>query len=151
MNTAGIKMTHVPYRGGGPLTNDLLGGQVDIGVGFVPTFLSQVKAGMLQPLVVTSPKRSPLLPDVPTMAESGFPGFEATAWYVLAAPTGTPPEVVGKINAVMNDFLHSDKGRQLMIQLDMQAAGGTPEEAKAFLTTERAKWAPIIKSANISM
>ena len=151
LNTAGIKMTHVPYRGGGPLTNDLLGGQVDIGVGFVPTFLPQVNAGMLQPLVVTSPKRSPLLPDVPTMAESGFPGFEATAWYVLAAPTGTPPEVIGKINTVMNDFLHSEKGQQLMIQLDMQVAGGTPEEARAFLANERAKWAPIIKAANISM
>jgi tripartite-type tricarboxylate transporter receptor subunit TctC len=151
LNTAGIKMTHVPYRGGGPLTNDLLGGQVEIGAGLVPTFLSQVNAGMLHALAVTSPKRSPLLPDVPTMQEAGFPGFEATAWYVLAAPTGTPADVIQKINAVMNEFLQSEKGRQLLVQLDMQAAGGTPEDARTFLTDELAKWAPIIKASNISM
>jgi tripartite-type tricarboxylate transporter receptor subunit TctC len=82
--------------------------------------------------------------------ESGFPGFEATAWFVLAVPTGTPADVVQKVNAVVNGYLQSDKGKQQIVKLDLLASGGTPEDANAFIAGEVAKWAPVIQSANIT-
>jgi tripartite-type tricarboxylate transporter receptor subunit TctC len=91
------------------------------------------------------------LPDVPTVEQAGFPGFEATAWFALAAPTGTPAEIVDKINAGANAFIHSDKGKQELTKLDSLPAGGTPAEAKAFIAAEVRKWGPIIKAANIQM
>jgi tripartite-type tricarboxylate transporter receptor subunit TctC len=91
------------------------------------------------------------MPNVPTVAESGFPGFEATAWFVLAVPTGTSPDIVQKVNAVVNGYLQSEKGKQQLRALVVQSAGGTPEEAKAFIASEVAKWGPVIKAANISM
>jgi tripartite-type tricarboxylate transporter receptor subunit TctC len=91
------------------------------------------------------------LPSVPTVAESGFPGFEATAWFVLAVPTGTSSDIVQKVNAVVNGYLQSEKGKQQLVTLDLQAAGGTPADAKAFIASEIAKWGPVIKAANITM
>ncbi len=100
---------------------------------------------------MTSATRTQQLPDMPTVHEAGFPGFEATAWFALAAPTGTPPEIVEKINAAVNAFLRSDKGRQDLSKLDSLPAGGTPEETKAFIAGEIRKWGPIIKAAGIQM
>jgi tripartite-type tricarboxylate transporter receptor subunit TctC len=150
LNLSGTMMTMVPYRGSPPVS-DLVGAQIDIGVGLVPSYVSMVTGGQLRGLAVTSSKRSEQLPDVPTAEEAGFPGFEATAWYVLAAPTGTPPEVIQRINAVVNDYMRSEKGKQQFYTLDMQAAGGTPADASAFIASEMIKWAPIIKKANIKM
>jgi tripartite-type tricarboxylate transporter receptor subunit TctC len=150
LNLSGSTMTMVPYRGSPPVS-DLVGAQIDVGVGLVPSYVSMVNAGQLRGLAVTSSKRSEQLPDVPTAEEAGFPGFEATAWYVLAAPAGTPPDVIQKINAVVNDYIRSEKGKQQFYTLDMQAAGGTPAEATAFIASEMVKWAPVIKKANIKM
>ena len=133
------------------MTNDLIGGQVDIGADLISPQVAQVTAGTVRALAVTSSRRSEQLPEVPTLAEQGFPGFEATAWFVLAVPTGTSAEVVAKVNAIVNDYLQSDAGKKQLTTLALQAAGGTPEDAKAFLASEVAKWAPVVKAANISM
>jgi tripartite-type tricarboxylate transporter receptor subunit TctC len=150
LNLSGTRMTAVPYRGAPP-PSDLISGQLDIGVGLIPSYVGLVNSGALRALAVTSAQRSAQLPDVPTAAEAGFPGFEATAWYVLAAPAGTPADIVEKINAVVNAYIRSEKGKKQFYTLDMQAGGGTPEDAKAFLAGEMTKWAPIIKRANIRM
>jgi tripartite-type tricarboxylate transporter receptor subunit TctC len=110
-----------------------------------------VAGGKLRALAVTSSRRSEHLPNVPTVAESGFPGFEATAWFVLAVPAGTPPDIVQKVNAIVNGYLQSEKGKQQLVTLGVQSAGGAPEEAKAFIASEIAKWGPVIKAANITM
>jgi tripartite-type tricarboxylate transporter receptor subunit TctC len=150
LNLSGTSMTMVPYRGSPPVS-DLVGAQIDVGVGLVPSYVSMVNAGQLRGLAVTSSKRSEQLPDVPTAEEAGFPGFEATAWYVLAAPAGMPPDIIQKINSVVNDYIRSEKGKQQFYTLDMQAAGGTPAEAMAFIASEMVKWGPVIKKANIKM
>lgn len=150
LNLSGTRMTSVPYRGSPPAT-DLISGQIDIGVGLVPSYVGMVNSGALRGLAVTSSKRSEQLPNVPTAEESGFPSFEATAWYVLAAPTGTPADIIQKINTVVNNYIRSEKGKQQFFTLDMQAGGGTPEDAKAFVASEIVKWGPVITKANIRM
>jgi len=150
LNVSNTKVTTVTYRGS-PLPADIIGGQIDIGVGLVTGYVGMVNSGALHALVVTSQQRSEHLPDTPTAAESGFPDFEATAWYVLAAPTGTPPDVVQKINAAANDYIRSEKGKKQFFTLDLQAGGGSPEDAKAFVTSEIVKWGPLIKKVNIRM
>jgi tripartite-type tricarboxylate transporter receptor subunit TctC len=145
------KITQVPYRGSTPLATDLLGGQVNVGMDFMPTYVPLVTEGKLRALAVTSTERASQLPNVPTVQESGFGGFEATAWYALAAPTGTPTDVITKINAVVNAYLQSAGGKQRLDQLGMQAVGGTPNDLKAYMASEFAKWAPIIRGANIAM
>jgi tripartite-type tricarboxylate transporter receptor subunit TctC len=147
----GIRMANVPYRGTAPLTTDILGGQVHIALDFMPTYVALVNDGKLRALAVTSSERAPELPNVMTVQEAGFPGFEATAWYAIAAPVGTPADIVARINALTNDYLKSPKGKAQLAQFSMQAVGGKPEDMKAYVANELAKWAPIIKAANIAM
>jgi len=148
---AGFKLTHVPYRGSAPMIADLLGNQIDVVSDLLPTQIPQLKAGKYAGIAVTGSLRSAALPDLPTVAESGFPGFEATSWNALLAPAGTPPEVIGKVNGGVNAYLRSDKGREDLAKFEMQAGGGTPQDLKAFMASEVAKWGPIIKAANITM
>jgi tripartite-type tricarboxylate transporter receptor subunit TctC len=143
-------MTTVTYRGSAPAT-DIIGGQIDLSVGLVTGYVGMVQSGGLRALCVTSLKRSDHLPDTPTAAESGFPGFEATAWYVLVAPTGTPADVVQKINAATNDYMQSEQGKKHYFTVDLQPAGGTPADAKAFVASEIVKWGPLIKKVGIRM
>jgi tripartite-type tricarboxylate transporter receptor subunit TctC len=150
LQITGAKVTVVPYRGGVPMTADIMGGQIDIGADLISSEVSQVSSGNVRALAVTSSKRSEQLPNVPTVQESGFPGFEATAWFVLAVPTGTPVEIVRRVNSIVNSYLQSEQGKQQLAKLDLQASGGAPEDAKAFITNEVAKWAPVIKAANIT-
>ena len=147
----GVKMTNVPYRGSSPLMTDLLGGQIDVAMDFMTTYVPLVKEGKLKPLAVTSSVRAPELPDVPTAQESGFAGFEATAWYAVVAPKGTPAEIVQTINRTINAWLSSEKGKQNLEQNGMQAAGGTPADLRTYIAGELAKWGPVIKAANIEM
>jgi tripartite-type tricarboxylate transporter receptor subunit TctC len=142
--------TIIPYKGTAQLMNDLLGGHVPIAFGVLPPALGNVQAGTLRAIAVLSPTRSSLLPDVPTSAESGLPGFEASVWYAMLAPAGTPADVVARLNAAGNTFLKSDKAKELFEKLGVQAAGGTPADLKAFVAAEIDKWGPIIKAANIS-
>lgn len=148
---AGVKMTNVPYRGTAPLMTDLLGGQVDVAMDFMPTYVPLVTSGKIRALAVTTSQRTTQLPDVPTVQEVGFKGFEATAWYAIVAPTGTPPDIVAKMNKAVNSFLKSDKGKTVLEQNALEAVGGSPEDLKAFIAGEVAKWRPVIEAAKITM
>jgi tripartite-type tricarboxylate transporter receptor subunit TctC len=148
---AGMEMTNVPYRGSAPLMTDLLGGQIDVAMDFMPTYVPQVADGKIRALAVTTSQRATQLPDVPTVQEAGLKGFEATAWYAIVAPTGTPPDIVGKVNRLVNDFLQSQKGKAVLEQNALQSVGGPPEDLKAFITAELAKWRPVIEAAKITM
>jgi len=151
MALTGAKMTVVTYRAEPQMLTELLGGQLDVACTLTTSPGPHIQAGRLRALAVTSAARTRALPEVPTVAQAGFPGFEAVAWFALAAPTGTPAEIVDRINAGVNAFLASDKGRQDLDRLDSLPAGGTPAETKAFIAAEVRKWAPIIKAANIRM
>jgi tripartite-type tricarboxylate transporter receptor subunit TctC len=148
---AGFKLTHVPYRGSAPMIADLLGNQIDVVTDLLPTQIPLLKASKYAGIAVTSTMRSAALPDLPTVAESGFPGFEATSWNAMLAPAGTPPEAVSRINAIVNAYLAGEKGKAELAKFDMQASGGTPEDLKSFMASEVAKWGPIIKAVNITM
>jgi tripartite-type tricarboxylate transporter receptor subunit TctC len=151
MAETGARMTVVTYRAEPQMLTDLVGGQLDFACTLTTSPGPHVQAGRLRALAVTSAQRTRQLPDVPTVEQAGFPGFEATAWFALAAPTGTPAEIVQKINAATNVFLRSERGRQELDKLDSLPAGGTPDEAKAFIAAEARKWGPIIKAAKIQM
>jgi tripartite-type tricarboxylate transporter receptor subunit TctC len=147
----GVKMTNVPYRGTAPLTTDLLGGVIDVVMDFMPTYVQLAEAGKIHALAVTTSQRAAQLPDVPTVQDAGFKGFEASAWYAMVAPTGTPNEIVSTLNNLVNAFLKSEKGKALLEQNALQGVGGTPEDLKAFIASELAKWKPVIETAKITM
>jgi tripartite-type tricarboxylate transporter receptor subunit TctC len=147
---AQIKFGEVQYRGSVGIITDLLGGHVDLGMDSMAAYVANVQDGKLRALGIASKGRFAGLPDVPTVSEGGLLDFEASVWYAVLAPAGTPPEIVKKLNAATNDFLHAGQTKELFEKLGIEAAGGTPEDLKAFIDTEVKKWAPIIKSANIS-
>ncbi len=117
----------------------------------MPTYLPMVDGGKIRALAVTTSQRVTQLPDVPTVQEAGFKGFEATAWYAIVAPTGTPNDIVIKMNNAVNAFLKSDKGKTVLEQNALQGVGGSPDDLKAFVDGERAKWRPVIEAAKITM
>jgi tripartite-type tricarboxylate transporter receptor subunit TctC len=147
----GIKLTAVPYRGTAPLITDLLGGQVQLGFDFMPAYIPHIEAGKVRALAVTTSKRSDLLPDVPTVKESGVAGFEAVAWYALEGPKNLPADIVGKLNAAANEFLNAEAAKAALKTLGMSGVGGTPAALTDLISRELAKWAPIIKEADIRM
>ena len=149
--SVGVKMTNVPYRGTSPLMTDLLGGQIDIAIDFMPTYVALVASGKVQALAVTTSQRAAQLPAVPTVQETGFKGFEASAWYAMVAPTGTSPEIVAKLNSIVNSFLRSEKGKAILGQNALLGVGGSPDDLKAFVAAELAKWRPVIEAAKIAM
>ena len=148
---AGIDIVHVPYKGIGPAVVDLLAGQVQITIADVPAVLQQIRSGALKPLAITSAKRVPMLPDVPTMGEVGYPKVLSDNWYGLIAPAGTPPEVQKRLQAAAIAALQSaDVAQQLTAQGALPAPG-TSEEFRAAHRDEKAKWAPIVKANNIKL
>jgi tripartite-type tricarboxylate transporter receptor subunit TctC len=147
---AQVKMGGIQYRGSAAIINDLLGGHIDVAMDSMAPYVSNVQEVKLRALAIAGSSRWPNLPDVPTVAESGLPGFEASVWYALLAPAGTPPAVVAKLNAAANDFLKTSKAKDLFGKLGVQAAGGTPAHLKKFVVDEIEKWGPIVKGANIS-
>jgi len=144
---AGVDMTHVPYKGSAPALTDLMGGQVQIMFDNLPSALPLIKAGKLRAIAVTSLKRAPALPDVPTISESGLPGFEASSWFGVLAPAGTPSPIVAKINADVNKWLQSPEAREQMLAQGANAAGGTPEQFAAHIRAETEKWAKVVKAS----
>lgn len=146
---AGTSIVHVPYRIATQALPDLISGDLQVGFNYIPTFVPAVQNATIRGLAVTSTERLKDLPDVPTVNESGFPGFEASGWNALFAPAGAPREIVDKVNTVVNAYLKSDEGRAQLGKMGMTAGGGTPEALKAHLDRETAKWGPIIKEANI--
>jgi len=146
---AGILIGHVPYRITSQALPDLVSGDLQLSVQYVPTFVPNVLSGMLKGLAVTSPKRMAELPDIPTVEESGFPGFEANGWSALFAPAGTPADIVNKLNRGVNEYMQSDAGRKELAKIWMTPLGGTPQQLADYIISENAKWGPIIKQANI--
>ena len=144
---AGVQMTHVPYKGSSPALQDLLGGQVQLMFDNLPPSLPHIKAGKLRALGVTSATRAPALPDVPTIAESGLPGFEASSWFGVLAPAGTPPAIIAKLNAEIAKWLDTPEAKEKMLALGANAAGGTPEDFAKHIAAETAKWAKVVKES----
>jgi tripartite-type tricarboxylate transporter receptor subunit TctC len=150
MRLTGTKLASVPYRGTPPLA-DILSGQIDVAITPTIAYISLINAGQLRPLAVTSPERSGLAPDVPTLNELGLRGYEATTWYVLMAATGTPALIIDRINEIVNAYLKAENGQKMLKQFDVAAVGGTPRAAKEYLIGEVDKWRPIVKAADFKM
>ena len=148
---AGVDITLVAYKGTGPLTTDLLGNHVPLGVNTIPASVSQVQAGQLRALAVTSAARSPALPDVPTSAESGLPGFEVVQYYGLAAPAGTPRPIVERLNKELQVILKSDAIKQRLLTEGSELVTGTPEDYGANIHREEGKWATLVKKLGLKL
>jgi tripartite-type tricarboxylate transporter receptor subunit TctC len=146
---AGIKMVHVAYRGEAPAINDLLAGQIPLMFANLSAVMGNLKAGTLRALAVTSAHRSPSVPDIPTVAESALPGFEAETWWGIVAPAGTPHAVLAKLNAAARKALADDDTKKRFADLGMTNGGSAPEELDAYIKSEIAKWSKVIKDANI--
>ena len=143
----GVEMPHVPYRGSGPAINDLVGGQVDVMFDNLPSCIEQARAGNLRAIAVTSAQRSPALPDVPTIAESGLPGFEASSWFALFAPKGTPPEITGKLNAEVRKAFAMPDLQKRVADLGGEIRPMSTDELMAYVRAEHAKWATVVKAS----
>jgi tripartite-type tricarboxylate transporter receptor subunit TctC len=144
---AGLQFTHVPYKGGSPAITDLIGGQIDFLFTTIPGALPHIKAGTLRALAVTSPQRSPALPDIPTMAESGLPGFQALSWHGVVAPAGTPDAVVQKLNAALSGALAAPAVRQRLMEEGAQASNVNTAAFGVFIREEIAAWAQAVKDS----
>ncbi len=147
---AGIDIVHVPYKGGGPSINDLVAGNVQMTFESTTVLLPLIEAGRLRALAVTSAKRIAQLPDVPTMVESGYPGFVTTAWSGLLAPAHTPAAIIAKLNAAINAGLKSPEMTKALASLTLDPLGGTPADFTAQIKSDTAKWSPIIKSLGLN-
>jgi tripartite-type tricarboxylate transporter receptor subunit TctC len=146
---AGVDLTHVPYKGSGPGMTDLLGGRVMLTMDSLLQGLPHIKAGRLRALAVLGPKRSALLPNVPTMAEAGVAAYSLTNWFGLLAPAGTPKDVVMKVHADVVKVLAEPELRKKISEMGADVVGNSPEEFGAWMRAESAQWAEVIKSANI--
>ena len=146
MSMTGIKMTHVPYKGAGPAFPDLIGGQVHVMFDNMPSSIEFIRGGKLRALAVTTAKRSPQLPDVPTVAET-VPGYEASAWFGMGTPKGTPAAVVAKLNKEVNDALADPKMIARMAELGGTSIAGSPADFWKVHTFETEKWAKVVKSS----
>jgi tripartite-type tricarboxylate transporter receptor subunit TctC len=148
---AGIDVVHVPYRGGGPSIQDVVAGHIQFTIEGISVLLPLIKAGQLRALAVTSAKRSPLLPDVPTMIESGFADFSTSAWTGLLAPAGTPPEVIAKLNGAVNLALQGSEMKAALDRLAADTLGGAPRELTKVIESDISKWAPIVQALNLQV
>jgi tripartite-type tricarboxylate transporter receptor subunit TctC len=146
---AGIDAVHVPYKGGAPALTDLVGGQLSFMIENVPGTMPFVRAGKLRPLAITSSKRSPLEPTLPTMAEAGVPGYEVIGWNGIVAVKGTPPAVVSRLHTEVAAILRTPEVKQRLGALGAEPVGNTPEEFGAFIKAEMARWGKIIKEKGI--
>jgi tripartite-type tricarboxylate transporter receptor subunit TctC len=146
---AKVEMTHIPYRGGAPAINDLIPGRVDVIFDNMPTVLSHVKAGSLRGLAVTTRERVAVVPDLPTIAESGLPGFDVFSWFGFFVPARTPQDVIARINADTNAALAHAPVKSRFEELGATPKGSTPAELAAFLKSEIDKWGPVIRDARI--
>jgi len=151
VSMAGIDMLHVPYKGSGPAMADLLGGQVDYMFDSITSAKPHIQSGKLKALAVTTAKRSSALPDVPTVAEAGLPGYELTPWFAAFAPAGTPPEIVTKLNAAMRQALDDPKVINTLKTIGAESIGGSPEELKTYLAQETVQGKKLVEERNIKL
>jgi len=146
---AKIDMVHIPYKGGGQALIDVLAGQVQILFAPPASCAQYVQAGRLRAIAVSTAKRSASLPDVPTIAESGVPGYDSGVWYAVVAPAGTPKDIVGKLHGEFVRALNTPEYHKLLVQNAIDPIGSTPEELGRFIKSELAKWAKVVKDANV--
>jgi tripartite-type tricarboxylate transporter receptor subunit TctC len=144
---AGIEMTHVPYKGAAPAMQDLVGGQIQLMFDNLASALGQVRAGKVKGLAVTTAKRTSLAPDLPTIAESGLPGFDINTWFGVFVPAGTPPDVVDRLHAEFTRALAAPDVREKMLNLGAEPVGSRPEEFAAYIKQEAQKYARVIKAS----
>jgi tripartite-type tricarboxylate transporter receptor subunit TctC len=142
-------IVHVPYKGSAPAVTDLLGGQINIMFDNTPNVLPHIRAGKMRALGVTTLNRSSFTPELPTVAESGVPGYEVTAWFGMVAPAGTPKDVVAKLNAEVNRVLALPETKERFLKAGVEPTGGSPEEFARHIRTEVTKWAKVVKDADI--
>jgi tripartite-type tricarboxylate transporter receptor subunit TctC len=147
---AGIDIVHVPYKGGGPSITDLMAGNVQMTFEATSVLLPLIQAGKLRALAVTTPKRIPQLPDVPTMIESGYPDFVTVAWTGLLAPAHTPPAIIGKLNATISAGLKTPELEGALAKITVEPLGGTPADFTATMKAELARWTPLVKSLGLA-
>ncbi|MDH4447689.1 MAG: tripartite tricarboxylate transporter substrate binding protein [Acidovorax sp.] len=146
---AGVQMTHIPYKGSGPAVTDMLGGQVDLMFDSITSARPHIQSGKLRALAVTTARRSPALPEVPTVAEAGVPGYEVSPWFAVFARTGTPPEVIARLNKVLNDAMRQPETLRKLESVGAEPIGSTPQELAAHLNRELERWGKLIQQRNI--
>jgi len=143
----GVDMIHVPYKGNAPAVTDLVGGQVQVMFDNIPVSLQQVRAGKLRALAVTGPARSPVLPELPSLAEAGLPGYSITSWFGLYAPSGTSPQIIERLNREANKALATAQIRRRLTDQGIEPAGGTPGQFADFMRAELVKWGKIVRES----
>ncbi len=148
---AGVEMVHIPYKGSGPALNDVIANQVPIMFDNLPSSSGHIKAGTLRALAVTTKERAASFPDIPTVAESGIPGYETYTWNALFAPAGTPAEVIARLNQSANTALKDPAVAERMKEFSATIVGSTPAELGAHVKAEIAKWTPVVRDAKIQM
>ena len=148
-NLAGTKFNHIPYKGGGPLVQDAIAGHVPLMIGTIFLAKPQIDAKMLVPLAVTASQRSSRLPDVPTVAEQGVPGFESVAWWGVVAPAGTPPAIIAKLNDELAKALKTPEVAEKLSAQGMEIVGSKPEALQSFVQAEIARWLKVVKDNKI--
>jgi len=148
---AGIDLMHVPYKGSGPMLTDLIGGLTQATFNGLPSLIGQIKGGALIPLAVGSATRSPSLPNVPTIAESGYKGFETSQWYGIMAPAKTPKEIIDRLQKEIAIALKSKEGTKRMVEDGATLVGNTPEDFAKFIKAEQTRWGAVISKAKITM
>ena len=146
---AGVDLTHVPYKGSAPAVSDLLAGRIQVMIDNLPAVVAFAEAGSVRPLGVSTSTRWPLLPNIPTIAEAGVPGYDASSYFTIAAPSKTPVEIVAKLNAGINAFLKSDAGIDKVRKVGGDPVGGSPEAMTTYIGNENAKWAKVAAFAKI--
>jgi len=147
----GVQMVHVPYKGLSPALQDLLTGQVQLMFSSVVAILPHVQAGKLRALATTGARRMALLPDLPTVAESGVPGYQASSWYGILAPAGTPPDVVAKLNAALVEVVAQPDVRKALAREGAEPVGNSPEAFGAFIKEEKQRLGDVIRKAKLPM
>jgi len=148
---SGVDIVHIPYRGGGPALADAISGQVDVSFPSLAAGLPFVKAGKIKALAITSASRSPVVPDLPTIAEAGLPGYEFTAWFMILAPAATPPDIVSRLNQATTEAMKSPGLAERFAREGTEIVTGSPEQARDFLAAEIAQWGRVIRERGIKM
>jgi tripartite-type tricarboxylate transporter receptor subunit TctC len=151
LDSAKIKVLHVPYKGTGPALQDTIGGQVQLVFGAIPATLPHVKSGRLRALAVTTAKRVAAAPDLPTVAESGYPGYEVTNWHGMVGPKGLPKDVLERLNREINEIIKSEDMKKHMETEGLEPAGGSPARFGEILKSEGERWAKVVKQAGIKV
>ena len=145
----GVEMTHVPYKGSAPALTDLIAGRVQLMIDNLPAAQPFAESNSIRPLAVSSAKRWPGLPDLPTIAEAGVPGYEAASWFTIGAPAKTPKEIIDRLNASVDKFLKTEDGITRLRKLGAEPAGGSPADMQAYVLAETEKWGKVAKFAGI--